>query len=214
MPYSTIDRQAKIMLARYYDSSLGRFMAVDPASDSARQEQPQTWNRYIYARNNPLARIDPDGRKDKRTDEDKKILEDKDVKAKTREAWEKSNADAKPEDRQEVGFGVTETTSGDFETTELQTQGDPALVTMAVDPDSAATVHTHPLGNASVRDAKGERKQARKKPGKTDKKLAADTGAPAFVVAKNKMYRVDPKSGKVKVVLSRKHFREYMGQQK
>lgn len=109
---------------------------------------------------------------------------------------------------------MTETTPGDYETTELQTQGDPTKVDLDVDPDSAATVHTHPLGNAGFRDAEtGERKQARKKPGEGDKKLADDTNAPAFVVAKGKMYRVDPDTGKVKVVLSRKHFRGYMGQE-
>jgi hypothetical protein len=50
------------MVARYYSSSLARFMAVDPAKESIRPEDPQTWNRYTYAGNNPLRHIDPDGR--------------------------------------------------------------------------------------------------------------------------------------------------------
>jgi uncharacterized protein RhaS with RHS repeats len=49
------------MVARYYSSSLGRFMAVDPGGDTE-LENPQTWNKYTYVRNNPLIAIDPDGR--------------------------------------------------------------------------------------------------------------------------------------------------------
>jgi len=48
------------MMARYYSSSLGRFMAVDPGDDTA-LEDPQSWNKYAYTRNNPLKFIDPDG---------------------------------------------------------------------------------------------------------------------------------------------------------
>jgi RHS repeat-associated protein len=48
------------MLARYYSSSLGRFMAVDPGDDT-RRENPQSWNKYEYVRNNPLRLVDPHG---------------------------------------------------------------------------------------------------------------------------------------------------------
>jgi RHS repeat-associated protein len=52
------------MLARYYANSQARFLSVDPAGKSAARELPQTWNRYAYSRNTPIARYDPDGRKD------------------------------------------------------------------------------------------------------------------------------------------------------
>jgi RHS repeat-associated protein len=53
------------MLARYYSSSLGRFMAVDPALKISKNlENPQRWNRYAYTLNNPLTAIDPDGREE------------------------------------------------------------------------------------------------------------------------------------------------------
>ncbi|MFQ5705705.1 MAG: RHS repeat-associated core domain-containing protein, partial [Gemmatimonadales bacterium] len=51
------------MLARYYGSNHARFLSVDPAADSADPAIPQSWNRYFYSANNPIAFIDPDGRK-------------------------------------------------------------------------------------------------------------------------------------------------------
>jgi RHS repeat-associated protein len=49
--------------ARYFGggNSLGRFMSPDPLLSSGRPWDPQTWNRYSYARNNPLAIVDPTG---------------------------------------------------------------------------------------------------------------------------------------------------------
>jgi RHS repeat-associated protein len=68
--------------ARYYSSSLGRFMSPDPYNSIVvRQgmkagglpeaavhnffngflDQPQNWNKYIYALNNPLRFVDPTG---------------------------------------------------------------------------------------------------------------------------------------------------------
>ena len=57
--------------ARYYGSSLGRFMTPDLDNDPdepgpipyADLRDPQTLNLYSYVRNNPLNRIDPDGHK-------------------------------------------------------------------------------------------------------------------------------------------------------
>jgi RHS repeat-associated protein len=47
--------------ARYYHETHGRFMSPDePFVDQFRSE-PQSWNLYSYARNNPLANTDPSG---------------------------------------------------------------------------------------------------------------------------------------------------------
>jgi RHS repeat-associated protein len=49
--------------ARYYASPLGRFTTVDPVLDVEQAlVDPQRWNRYAYALNNPLRFTDPDGR--------------------------------------------------------------------------------------------------------------------------------------------------------
>lgn len=48
---------------RYYASQNGRFTAVDPLLDIDNALlNPQLWNRYTYALNNPLTFTDPDGR--------------------------------------------------------------------------------------------------------------------------------------------------------
>jgi RHS repeat-associated protein len=49
--------------ARYYSSGIGRFTAADPVIDIAKAlADPRLWNRYAYVSNNPLNKVDPDGR--------------------------------------------------------------------------------------------------------------------------------------------------------
>ena len=49
--------------ARYYGSKIGRFTTVDPVYTWRENlVDPQRWDRYAYARNNPLKYTDPDGR--------------------------------------------------------------------------------------------------------------------------------------------------------
>jgi len=51
--------------ARYYASSMGRFLSPDPKIMTARHlTNPQKWNKYAYVINNPLMRFDPDGMDD------------------------------------------------------------------------------------------------------------------------------------------------------
>jgi RHS repeat-associated protein len=46
--------------ARYYDPTIGRFMAVDPAPFT--EKNIHSFNRYAYGNNNPYKYNDPDGR--------------------------------------------------------------------------------------------------------------------------------------------------------
>jgi len=48
--------------ARYYTSTQGRFVSIDPLMRSASIGDPQSFNRYSYVLNNPLVLDDPDGR--------------------------------------------------------------------------------------------------------------------------------------------------------
>jgi uncharacterized protein RhaS with RHS repeats len=47
------------MRARYYDPAIGRFLTADPLPGSP--TSPGTLNRYAYALNNPVNRVDPAG---------------------------------------------------------------------------------------------------------------------------------------------------------
>jgi RHS repeat-associated protein len=47
-------------LARYYSNVQGRFTSVDPENAGAKPDDPQSWNGYAYARNNPLLYSDPE----------------------------------------------------------------------------------------------------------------------------------------------------------
>jgi RHS repeat-associated protein len=47
--------------ARFYGPSQGRFMSPDPDGIGSLNSDPQSWNMYTYARNNPLKYIDQDG---------------------------------------------------------------------------------------------------------------------------------------------------------
>jgi len=48
--------------ARYFAARLGRFSTMDPVS--GHPADPQSWNRYAYAHNNPGSFIDPNGMDD------------------------------------------------------------------------------------------------------------------------------------------------------
>ena len=49
--------------ARYYSSAIGRFTTADQVLHPENAAlNPQLWNKYAYVSNNPLRKVDPDGR--------------------------------------------------------------------------------------------------------------------------------------------------------
>ena len=48
--------------ARYFGGAAGRFTSADAPFADQGAADPQSWNLYSYTRNNPLVRVDPDGR--------------------------------------------------------------------------------------------------------------------------------------------------------
>jgi RHS repeat-associated protein len=60
------DRESDLTYAgaRYYDQDIGRWISLDPASRNNPEQflrDPQQFNYYSYARNNPLGFVDPNG---------------------------------------------------------------------------------------------------------------------------------------------------------
>jgi RHS repeat-associated protein len=50
---------------RYYSSSVGAFWSPDPGGiNTANPRNPLSWNRYAYAKGNPISRFDPHGLED------------------------------------------------------------------------------------------------------------------------------------------------------
>lgn len=66
--------------ARYYSKNLGRFNSADNFLNDTRVSDTQSWNLYVYVRNNPLTLIDPSGEEVYNTnlseEEQKKLIED------------------------------------------------------------------------------------------------------------------------------------------
>ena len=46
---------------RYYASAYGRFNTVDPMANSAKADNPSSWNRYSYTMGDPVNHNDPGG---------------------------------------------------------------------------------------------------------------------------------------------------------
>ena len=104
--------------ARYYSGAQGRFTSVDPIGIMKQKlMDPQQWNAYGYARNNPLKFMDPTGmyvvdctvddkKCNKAADEfekqRQKDLKSKDDKVRLAEAWGDRTTDS--DDRIRVKF--------------------------------------------------------------------------------------------------------------
>jgi RHS repeat-associated protein len=63
--YGTLDHDAETATDhaqfRQYSEAQGRWLSPDPYSGSYDASNPQSFNRYVYAGNNPLAAVDPSG---------------------------------------------------------------------------------------------------------------------------------------------------------
>jgi RHS repeat-associated protein len=175
------DRESGLdyMLARYYGAAASRFLSVDPvAGDPA---EPQTWNRFGYASNNPISRVDPDGKIDIRTDDEKEMMSDPDVSLAMGEA--SLSADG----GNECGFAAIKG-EGDYTTTPV-TEGDRTSVFVPNPPGAAGRFHTHRSG--TIRDSAGKTEYIDpNKPGPSDEPNAQATGTKGYILAPAGLIRV------------------------
>ena len=210
------------MLARYYSSSLGRFMAVDPSSSSVSLGNPQSWNRYAYASNNPIVMVDPNGQDDDRSDKDKARLNDPEVRKAAQEAYAKSTAPADPSARKEHGFGTTQPTPGNYDTTGVKegtlTNVDIPSTDAAGNP-TEADVHVHHSSgpNERVKDPSDPTKKRELKAGHSegaggDIERTKASGRDSYVISKFGVERFAPSQGDTgpKMVLTGPEFNEYI----
>ena len=104
--------------ARYYSSTQGRFTSVDPENAGTELENPQSWNGYAYALNNPTVNVDPDGLKVKLYDRDRKFIgeiEDEEANAGLfNREWQRKNGHRV---RQGVIYDNNDTVIGYYENT-------------------------------------------------------------------------------------------------
>lgn len=67
--------------ARYYLSTMGRFTSPDDFLNDTHASDPQSWNLFAYAHNNPLMYIDPTGQTIENTSDKKHRLSEEQMKA-------------------------------------------------------------------------------------------------------------------------------------
>ncbi len=212
------------MHARFCSPQLGRFASVDPAN-SHEATQPQSWNRYAYASANPMLRVDPNGKKDRRTKQDRAILEDPDILAAVAAILERTGLDRPLQERQEVGAVFANLGNGDYDidgglvtdhrlnSVNLQlgrTEGGD-IVTIS-GKELAGTMHSHPGSGPVKIDGKSLTLLGGSASAK-DREGAKITGRPSYILnSTTSMLKVESVNGKVVLtrILTRKDYKDYL----
>ena len=89
--------------ARYFSSGLGRFSSPDDFVNDTFVSDPQTWNLYVYVRNNPLRYVDPDGEERiKLGDSEEKVEKDLEEAKKRKKEIEKNKSLTKDERKKQL----------------------------------------------------------------------------------------------------------------
>jgi RHS repeat-associated protein len=204
------------MHARYYSPGAARFMTVDPVLDSKRAlTEPQRWNRYAYVINNPVNRVDPDGRRDRRDARDRAILEDPDVLADVATIVQRTRFDRPLPQRTEHGAIITDLGGGAYGTDGVVTSGSPTHVDFTIAANGrtttsgqtiAGTIHSHPgrgrIGNLQVL-------AHRSSPG--DRNVARTTASPVYILNERRsLIKFDPATGRDTHILTRRDFQQFL----
>ena len=98
---------------------LPRFISPDPVS--GKLETPITWNRYLYCRNDPINYIDPDGRRDRRTDAQRELTDNPAFKKAVRKIIAKMDLhERRVRNRREAGTLIIRNNDGEVSFTEIR----------------------------------------------------------------------------------------------
>ncbi len=213
------------MHARYCSPVLGRFLSVDPVA-KGEESRPQSWNLFSYAGNSPTNRLDPDGRKDRRTSQEVVLTEDADVQIAILEILRQTLLDRPVLQRQEAGVVVTEDGPNDFglDTGGVKTDGNLTQITFRLRKKAdgaivglnnnrvAATIHSH-VGTARV-VIDGQRKTlAGGIPSPADRSQAKAIGVPVLILnGERSIIKVESvgNSTRSTVILSGRDMRSYL----
>lgn len=218
---TSADDDLDYMHARFYSPQTGRFLSFDPKVLREPTKRPQRSNKYTYALNNPVIRIDPDGRVDVRTTEDTEITESPAVLAVSAELADSTSSGF------EYGAVVGERNPGDFVATNILTDQHPGAVSLAsamekdeqrqwvirgTDIPAVRSVHTHlkpgvyplPGGGAfQVRDNKN--------PSSPDRQSVKSTGVTGYILVPSAklLIKVNP-SGTYEKIRTKKDYKRWM----
>ncbi len=208
------------MHARYYKPLIGRFLSPDRVGGS--RQRPQTWNRYVYASNNPILRVDRNGLVDNRTTEEKAILESPRVLAAVGEMIVKSGV-RESGLRREAGTIVTKLADGSFSTLKVGTGpssgGEMALPLIEKGKVSGSTfdgveaLHVHPgTGAAFFRNHDVARSDSGRGSA-ADQAWANESKAPNLILnSTESLLRVDPGGNPAQpgLMMDGKDYQEYL----
>jgi RHS repeat-associated protein len=202
--------------ARHNDFKLGRFVTVDKHVGGPLR--PVSWNKYQYASDNPLLRVDRDGLIDLRTDQEKQVFESRSVLAAAGHVAQFSQFGHTTASSHESGFIVINLPGGGPAAT-LFTTGKSNVPTPHVNlpevingtvtltgQQALALVHSH-LGDVTL--PTGVRTNGEKS-SDLDKAAAKEADRPNYILdTTTEMLRVDT-SGQTTVIMDGEDYADYL----
>jgi RHS repeat-associated protein len=206
---------------RSHDFNLGRFLTTDKVRGDV--GRPHTWNRYLYASDNPIVRYDRNGMADYRTDNDKAILENPRVLITVGEMIQQSRLRGPATRQRESGtivirngdgsLGTTETTVGK---TRNRTVTQPAIfngIVAGTGEHAEARIHTHTAQQYVLDPTDGRFKPTdpSSTKGSKDRENAQAANKPSYVLnSTTSLFNYDAGQNRDVPLLTEQDYQDYM----